>query len=933
MSEFIKKRIIKDLIDELANVDAVTLEIIGHKVIETIEHKPLIHHGINKDYKPVGYTVDTFSQDMSIIGEYSTTGGYFQDSSGGKNKGRFDKIENDVKHALQMAGNKPPLKIYLASSEEELESFRGKFVKTELFKKHGQRLNFLDARELAKVIFQSSQDNSQAADLYGYYLPDFKQNLDNYEYYGRVPPACFHHQSEPAFLEAIHNHLAGDAKICVVHGLSGSGKTQAAIDFVHATLPDFGNFIWIAGDDWDEGVPLTAVKRSRGGVAMNVAGVFNSTRTLLVVDNLNRPLTAEVLAELAHGFALGGRVLVTSQLGDPASPIHLPMPRLSQATAYRILDEDEGAASDICRQFVEECRFCPLILAVTREIAKMDGIAKEDVYREVLSDPNAAQGEDGAPIMGRILRRLSDTNRQALHKIANSGCTNYDSTFLTYFIGPNARAALQRLAVLNRTATSSTLAVHDLICSASRGGTPDSDELANVLEEYVERYAGEMVPSVLRQIHLSTNQLVAADERRGERPADWLTYAILQLERSDRKERYARLQPIALRDDMPIAELLCIVDGKEQHSYALRQDERQAYYQACADEYGRLARATDNAAIHAEMLHHQGKALRRCGQMEAALACFHRLLVEKPEWHATYGQIAHLGSQHEADEHMREEGEKALHLLFDELLGDVYAVPLRVSLAAISRLRSYPILRDSIGKEHSSVQQLADAVSLSALGGFDQFYEAFLAMTSLFGYRHGEVCLAVAEAFPDMVAIFPNTVDERQWVNACEALTNLAGVAIEANKFELARKLCRTAGAFARELACTRGEQPYVARLLAKTFNIAGCPEDALAAVHRVPEQLRDHWLLYQKTKAESALGRHAEAIATSRHALDLASADVKAQGRLAIYHDLVSRCLEALTRLPEAIGSAKAAYLAAGDDQYRESLRLRLECLKRQQV
>ena len=221
MSEFIKKRVIKDLIDELANVDPVTLEIIGHKVIETIERKPLIHHGINKDYKPVGYTVDTLSQDMSVVGEYSTAGGYFEDSSGRKKENRFEKIEQDVAHALKMAGDMPPSKIYLVSCELEPESFRGKFAKSELFKEHAERVRFLDAREIAKVVFQSSQDNSQAADFYGYYLPDFKQNLDNYEYYGRIPSSCSHHHSEPRFLDAIKNHFATGVEICVLHGLSG----------------------------------------------------------------------------------------------------------------------------------------------------------------------------------------------------------------------------------------------------------------------------------------------------------------------------------------------------------------------------------------------------------------------------------------------------------------------------------------------------------------------------------------------------------------------------------------------------------------------------------------------------------------------------------------------------------------------------------------
>ncbi|MGV0951892.1 MAG: hypothetical protein ACOYB3_14580 [Azonexus sp.] len=346
MSEFIKKRVIKDLIEELADIDSISFEIIGHKVIETIERKKLVHHGINKDYKPVGYTVDTFSQDFTIVGEYSTEEKYFEDSSGGKNENRFDKIAKDIRHAVVKSGVTPPSKIYLVSCDEEPASFRGKFNKSDLAKEHAACVNFLDARELAKTIFQSSQDNSQAVDFYRYYLPDFAQNLDHYEYYGRVPPACVNSQSEPLFLNAIRRHFAAAAEICVLHRLSGSGKTQAAIDYLHAALPEFGNYLWISGDDWRDGVPLTAIKRSRGGVAINVAGVFNSTRTLLIVDDLSRPVTVEFFAELAPGFALGGRVLLTSQLGKPNSPIHLPMPRLSLAIGFLILGENEATASD-----------------------------------------------------------------------------------------------------------------------------------------------------------------------------------------------------------------------------------------------------------------------------------------------------------------------------------------------------------------------------------------------------------------------------------------------------------------------------------------------------------------------------------------------------------------------------------------------------------
>lgn len=926
MSELIKKRVVKDLIDELAYIDPVSLELVGHKVIETLESKALVHHGINKDYKPVGYTVDTFSQDFTVVGEYSTAAGYFEDSSGSKKENRFDKIENDIAHAIEKGGKSPPSKIYLVSSEEEPPSFRGNFNNSSIAEEDRKRVVFLDARELAKAIFQSSQDNSQAADFYRHYLPDFAQNLDRYEYYGRVPSACANHQSEKPFVDVIERHFDAGAHVCVLYGLSGSGKTQAAIEYVQTALPRFGNYLWISGADWPDDTPLTAIKRSRGGAAINVAGVFNATKTLLVVDDLGRAVMEDSFASLQKGFELGGRVLVTSQLGKPNSSIHLPLPVMSLATGLRVLGQDENTASEMSKQFVDACRFCPLILAVTREVATIDDVPADELYREVLQDPKTVHEDDGGNVMQRVLRRLSPENREALQRIADSGCTTYDSRFLRFFIGANARVSLQTLAILNRTAATATLSVHDLICRVMRSDQFGSHDLADAVAGYVEQSRGEMVPSVLRQIHLSADQLQAArDDGREAAGAGWLTYSLLQIDKRSRSQLIAELQDSAVTADMPLAQLLCIVDAKESASYLMDHQQRSAHYKACADEYGRIAAETKDPDIRAEMLHHQGKALRRCGDIEGALRCFRELLAERPQWHATYGQIAHLGTQSDADAQAKSEGEAAIRKLVDDVLQDVYAVPLRVSLAALSRLRSYPSVTKRINADDAAVKQFVDVVALSALEGFDQFYEGFVALTALFGYHHGHRCLAVAEIFPDMLAIFPNTVDQSQWPNACEALANVVTVARRSGNRDLASKLESTMRAFATELGEASGSKLFVARMLVKTFLAVDDPDAAIEAANRIADDAKDHWLLYRQAEAELALGRGAPATATARRALEAAKGDPKGQARLAIYHDLVSRCEESTGAMAEALRSAESAQALASDDKYGDQLRSRV--------
>ncbi|MTI43453.1 tetratricopeptide repeat protein [Roseibium hamelinense] len=933
MSEFIKKRVIRDLMGEIADLDASSLELVGHKIVELIESKDLVHHGLNKDHKPVGHTVDTFSHDFAIVGEYSTEKNYFEETSSAKDKYKFNKIENDINHAIDKAALIPLSKIYLVSSAEEPPSFRGKFNKTDIAVNNSGKIVFLDSRQLAEKIFQFSRDRPQTADFFRFYLPDFSQNLDSYAYYGLVPSLCANHQSEPLFGRALRDHYATGVAVCVLHGLSGSGKTQAAIDFVHSDGERYGNYLWISGDDWGENVPLTAIKRSRGGVEINVAGVFNNTKTLLVIDDLSRPVSIEMFAELKKGISLGGHILVTSQIGDPDSQIHMQVPQLSAEVAYAILGEDRDTTDIDTQAFVEACRFCPLILAVTREVTKMDGVEKQELYREVLKIPQIAQLNDGRSVMEKLLRRLTDQNLQALIKIANSGCSTFDSNFLTKFIGAYPRSSLQKLAIINRSATASALVVHDLICSAVRNKEIDGTELATEVAQYVEKYRGEMVPSVLRQIHFSAKELLCAHKARGKPTLDWLTYALLQLESGDRLGLSPGSHSTPIRPNMSIAELLCVFDLREAHSYTLPGRERPAFYSQCAKEYGEVAEQIDNVEMLVELLHHQGKALRRSDQLEGALDCFRAVLKERPGWHAAYGQIAHAGTQKSASDLVKKEGEAAIRTLIDLILHDGASVPLRVSLASLSRLRSYPSLRTELQNQPEAVKELAEVVAMAALDGFEQFYEGFLAFTSLFAYENGEHPVAIAEIYPDMLAIYPDAVQKRQWPNACEALANVATAAAAAEKMDLADRLNETACAFADALANLDRISPYNLRVVAKTYVGAGRAESAISALAKMSDAEKDHWVLYQQAKAELAIDQPGKALQSAQTSLDLASQDPRAENRLGSYSDLVGQCHEALGNISLSLEATKEALRLTSGEKYRQQLKKRLSQLEMQKA
>ncbi|HDS0919976.1 TPA: ATP-binding protein [Pseudomonas putida] len=923
--EHIKKRIIHDLIDEIVLLGASELELVGHRVIELIESKKLVHHGLNKDYRPVGYTVDTFTQDGSVIGEYSAQRDYFESSGKKGEPSKFEKIEKDIDHALTHG---TPKKIYLIASHEEPESFRAKFLSTEHGKKYASLVEILDARELAKRIHGLSIANSESAAFFADFFPGFFLSLQNYEYYGKVPSPCEVYESEEAILSAIRAHFEAGNKICVLFGLSGSGKTQAAIEYVHATASEFEDFIWISGEDWRKDTPLSSVQRARGGAPFNLAGAFNSRKTILIIDSLERPAGLPMFAELQAGFELGGVVLVTSQLYSPGSPLYVATPKFSKETATKILGEDPSNLSEAASKFIEACRFSPLILSTARNIAELDDVSREDIYAEVLSKPDGLTQGDGTLIMRTLLRRLEANSLAALVKIADSGSAAHDSRFLGHFIGNLERVSLQRLAILQPAAAPGVLKVHDLICEAVREN-PGPEAIAKSIEEYVSKQNGEMVPSVLREIHLCSEQLRRADEARGSRKPDWLLYSLLQVSRQ-LPEAWVHLPDLELNVDCSLAELLCIVDAKEAHAYAIdEQEARKHYYEDCITAYQKILKAGVEGDIRAELLHHSGKTLRRCGKLTDALACFLDVLKLRPEWHATQGQIAHLGTQKEATSELKIEGDRSIRWLIERMLADASSVPLRVSLAAIARLRSYRAICDELSENPAHVAQLAEVIAISALEGLDQFYEAYFSFTSVFGYRHSTLCVAMASAFPEILAVPPCEVDPKQWASVCESLTNTATAAGRLEKYELQNRINRSATAFAEVLDAPAFVPPFVARVIAKAYIALGMSPRALERIGKVPSNKVDHWLLYQQSRAELDLKMFEPSLKTAERALESAKQDEKAVDRLSVYFDQLSKCAEGMQNLPMAKFYSQEAIAHCKDDQYLQDLQQRDLLLK----
>ncbi len=923
MFEYIKQRIIKNLTDEILCLSPTNLELVGHNVISIKESKRLIHHGINKDYKPSGYTVDSFSDNSLVVIEYSTDKDYFIDVSP-EISSCYKKIKNDIDHAINHNPPNGPEIIYLISNQEEPPSFRSKFNNTPIAQSQGYRTIIYDAREIAKLIYEQSIENVTNADFFKQFFPSFSRELDNYEYYGKVPAKCEKHISEPRIINAITRHFENGNHICVLNGLSGSGKTQAAIDFIHHEEKNFTNYIWISGEDWALNTSLNAIKRTRGGAPVNVAGIFNSSKTILVIDSIERNLDKAQLCELTDGFNKGSIVLATSQIAVPGSRLYLAIPTLSEEVARCILGEECDRDSEVSTAIVKSCKFSPLILSTIRRMIELEGIKRNELYAEVLNSPDEISGSDGSSIMRRILSKLDAPTTEALKKIANTGVSAHDIDFLRYFTDLFSCRKLQQLSILMPTNTPGIVKIHDLICLSMQDNL-NNYEIAHAIRKYIDKDKGEMTPSVLRQIHLCYKQIKEIIYNTSEQDLDWLTYAILQVEGEERFKVMTSIYDNELNASLTLSSIMCIIEAKELYSYEIdNQKDREIYYKKCAETYKRAFEESSQNDIKAELLHHRGKALRRCKQYEDSYQCFLQLLELKPHWHATYGQIVSLGATHSVDAEIKKAGQEYMRTLLTDILQNSSIVPLRVSLATIAKLRSYPMLVKEISSSQRDVEMLADIIAMSAFEGLGQFYEAFVAFTSMYGYHHSLICIRLVEALPEMLAMPPEMVDKEQWVSACEALSNTATAAIKQMKSELFAQLSNASIKFAQKISSKNCLRAYDTRVVAKAYITGNMPEEALKVISLVPKENIDHWILYRKAEAQLKTGDNSGALKSVDEAFILVEKDSKAQDRISIYHDLKSKCYEQLGNIGTALSELRTAIEKCTDSQYKQELEVR---------
>jgi hypothetical protein len=323
----IKKRII----EKLSNLNGSEFEELCCPIFKKInEDKVCYCKGLNEDGKPVGYTVDFFTNDLEIIGECGTSQEYIK------------KISHDIEHAKKF--NKEVKKIILFTNKDLSGRELNERIKEMKNQYKIDKIEIYDASIIASFIM----DNF-------YYIETTIKNILN-EIYDEI----YIYFSEKGVLEIpfddkdIHtayldkaNKILKNGNKLIIAGISGIGKTILAKKIAKYNIESFelGLFIRRIDDTYFE---INGIKRNFKYITDIINMTENEDKleknigTLLIFDDINNIENIRKILKLDFKTS---KIIITTKESE-----HLKDVNPTCIIQLNYLNEEEK------RKFLEKCR-------------------------------------------------------------------------------------------------------------------------------------------------------------------------------------------------------------------------------------------------------------------------------------------------------------------------------------------------------------------------------------------------------------------------------------------------------------------------------------------------------------------------------------------------------------------------------------------------
>ena len=863
MSTIERQLFITRLIEYFEVMSGEQWERFGHRMAEVIFGEALTHRGQTVSGKPIGYTVDSASGNALRVAEYSSEERYFVD---------LEKPTNDYEH---VRGLHPYVQEVLLLSNRESGPDTLTDVDNweyEMIQRDGIQLSVLGAREIAEKVADDVISDRYLAERIAPYLEPLQRLEAEFATTNLVPPLPNSAVKRERLESDLRQKLA-EERVAVLAGMSGMGKTLAAIAFANDERTKRA-CIWAADLSIRSIEDLAGIDVANRGIQLPLLGMLKSRPCLLVLDDLRCQGDIDELADalVKHCGADSG-VLITSQISaSPRFTVEIQFATDSEAQGILNYGVEDPCPEALFPVIVQSAGRLPLALAL------LNGSAREGIDWKALSHDAARVAE--LPVSEKATR-LADVLLERWRKSIDGGLqvflwTQEPRVHEGFYrrLATNGVANLIRRLRFSDDSVPDTHRLHDIAWAAVQIANPpvvvNEDRLKRALDSYVRELSTSDAWTLelnhfARLHHSLLRRLVYSRNYEPGHLYAWLHFpgrpALNDLPDPVATAQFAASEPLdtfLVQTAAELAEQFTRIAVSEARRNGAQVDQVKLLL-----PFETLL-AAPNLSVEARfhVRHHRAKALKRLGRYEEAVAECDRLLREAGPLASTRLLIARTLTEGVIKD--TKAGARAREILFqllDEALADSNAVSMSVTLAAAELLRRKVVLPNWADVFARFGKLLKDRIVAANLRGLEQSTLTLASLSADWSRNDPEDFVGVVRAMNIPAAEHIDAEDElTSWGEIFGAMAT-AEPATGQDHLERALSFL------------TRCASSYGMTHKANVLTLLNRPKESLRVLDELatlyPQRANDLWVIQRRAEATLATGDPVGALQFSRRVVD----------------------------------------------------------------
>tara|TARA_R110001599_G_scaffold353829_1_gene599373 strand:- start:9200 stop:11959 length:2760 start_codon:yes stop_codon:yes gene_type:complete len=712
---------------EMAEVlTGARFEQFGYIIVDNIfAEYELNHKGTNLAGAPVGNVVDTFSTCGKLVCEYSSDANYFNNVS---------KIDKDTQHAVEHYGDSLKT-IFLLSNRQCNPKQQREVTKyiNEIQDAVDVEIKVWDSRKLSEYIVDDLLFDEEVTERLSHFLPSIQIIRNESVINLTLPKVEESYQHRTDLEELITSKLlAGNSSVIV--GFGGIGKSHFSVAIANSIKEEFDISLWLDASELDDINKLGLYDVFRNGHQLNLLGLLQSKKVLLVLDDLLAPVSQVQLEALCKN---GSTIIATRRKVIEASDWELPLLDLNVARKILEFDIETPCPDALAQKVYEIVGGHPLIYGLMNANMHSDDYEWEDIDNDCKAIAEY-EDEKSRKLTERLLGHLLGSLATQLSFLKACNTKIIDLNFAKASISSIGIKKLVKSTILTKSGLG-FLKVHDVIFEALANIDTGQTDIASLLQSYLKHTESESWLSFLRVSHRHNELIYSLYKSTGKNiflyshliaiaPATIIKAEIQPpLEQFEAvKNSLPTIDRIQISTLIESIENLYLLDKETSEEIAKEQLE-----QILPVFVELISLVADNIELLKLIRHHYAKCLLRLGQESQAEAEFLTLNQEHPSMYEAKLQLARIYARTKRADETKAKIEEVL---------DAWDTECRPSISVA--LASFELVSRSSMKAFKSElnSKYADLVALiikeAMAFGYDHSYRAFGVFSGDWAYNH-----------------------------------------------------------------------------------------------------------------------------------------------------------------------------------------------------